>query len=155
MLSEKAIRILRKIGNFTEEQLETMSEAEAWHHIYAHDQAKSLAPRARNPEVCFSGFTDDVKAVLIESAIRAGFTVRDSVTRGLTVLVAEVQMPEPHNVKLAKAEAQGVHELIISASRGPSLAIDQCPPVENVASFVNGFLIHVVVSHRHLHVTVA
>ena len=36
-----------------------------------------------------------------------------------------------------------------------SLAIDHSPPVENVASLVNGFLIHVVVSHRHLHVTVA
>ena len=36
-----------------------------------------------------------------------------------------------------------------------SLAIDHCPPVENVASLVNGFLVHVVVSHRHLHVTVA
>jgi hypothetical protein len=36
-----------------------------------------------------------------------------------------------------------------------SLAIDHRPPVENVASLVNGFLIHVVVSHRHLHVTVA
>jgi len=36
-----------------------------------------------------------------------------------------------------------------------SLAIDHCPPVENLASLVNGFLIHVVVSHRHLHVTVA
>lgn len=103
MLSEKAIRILRKIGNFTEEQLETMSEAEAWHHIYAHDQAKSLTPRARNPEVCFTGFTDDVKAVLIESAILAGFTVRDSVTKGLTVLVAGSNAGP---TKLAKAEAQ-------------------------------------------------
>jgi hypothetical protein len=36
-----------------------------------------------------------------------------------------------------------------------SLAIDHSPPVENLASLVNGFLIHVVVSHRHLHVTVA
>ena len=34
------------------------------------------------------------------------------------------------------------------------LGIDQCSPVENVASLVNGFLIHVVISHRHLHVTV-
>ena len=47
------------------------------------------------------------------------------------------------------------HRLLISASRGSSLAVDHCPPVENVASLVNGFLIHVVVSHRHLHVTVA
>ena len=43
----------------------------------------------------------------------------------------------------------------ISASGGSSLAIDHCPPVENVACLVNGFLVHVVVSHRHLHVTVA
>ena len=49
----------------------------------------------------------------------------------------------------------GSWRLLISASRGSSLAIDHCPPVENVASLVNGFLIHVVVSHRHLHVTVA
>lgn len=36
-----------------------------------------------------------------------------------------------------------------------SLAIDYRPLIENVASLVNGLLIHVVVSHRHLHVTVA
>jgi hypothetical protein len=30
------------------------------------------------------------------------------------------------------------------------LAIDHSAPVENVASLVNGFLIHVVVSHRRL-----
>jgi hypothetical protein len=35
------------------------------------------------------------------------------------------------------------------------LSIDDCPPIENVACLVNGFLVHVVVSHRHLHVTVA
>ena len=40
-------------------------------------------------------------------------------------------------------------------SGGSALAMDQRPPVENVASLVNGLLIHVVVSHRHLHVTVA
>jgi hypothetical protein len=45
--------------------------------------------------------------------------------------------------------------LLISAPRGSSLGIDHSPPVENVASLVNGFLVHVVVSHRHLHVTVA
>jgi hypothetical protein len=41
------------------------------------------------------------------------------------------------------------------APREDRLGIDHSPPVENVASLVNGFLIHVVVSHRHLHVTVA
>lgn len=104
MLSEKAIRILRRIGSFSEEQLEIMSEAEAWYQIYAHDQAKSKTPKTRNPEVCFTGFTDDVKAGLIESAIQAGFTVRDSVTKGLTVLVAGSNAGP---TKLARAEAQG------------------------------------------------
>jgi NAD-dependent DNA ligase len=103
MLSEKATRILRKVGCFTEEQLEAMSEAEAWYHIYAYDQAKLKTPKARNFEVCFTGFTDDVKAALIESAIQAGFTVRDSVTKGLTVLVAGSNAGP---TKLAKAEAQ-------------------------------------------------
>jgi hypothetical protein len=54
-----------------------------------------------------------------------------------------------------KLHPSAIMRLLISASRGSSLAIDYCPPVENVASLVNGFLIHVVVSHRHLHVTVA
>jgi hypothetical protein len=45
--------------------------------------------------------------------------------------------------------------LLISSSGESFLAIDHCPPVENIACFVNGLLIHVVVSHCHLHVTVA
>ena len=49
----------------------------------------------------------------------------------------------------------GIMRLLIGASRGSSLAIDHSPPVENVTSLVKGFFIHVVVSHRHLHVTVA
>jgi len=103
MLSEKATRILRRIGSFTEEQLDGMSEAEAWHHIYAHDQAKSKTQKARNPEVCFTGFTDDQKTVLTQSAIQAGFAVRDSVTKTLRVLVAGSNAGPS---KLAKAEAQ-------------------------------------------------
>jgi NAD-dependent DNA ligase len=103
MPSEKATRILRRIGSFTEEQLEVMSEAEAWHHIYAHDQAKSKTGKARSPEVCFTGFTDDQKAVLTESAIQAGFTVKDSVTKSLRVLVAGSNAGPS---KLATAEAQ-------------------------------------------------
>jgi NAD-dependent DNA ligase len=103
MLSEKATRILRRIGSFTEEQLDGMSEAEAWHHIYAHDQAKAETGKARNPEVCFTGFTDDQKAVLTESAIQAGFIVKDSVTKNLRVLVAGSNAGPS---KLAKAEAQ-------------------------------------------------
>ena len=103
MLSDKAIRILRRIGSFSEEQLETMSEAEAWYQIYAHDQAKSKTSKARSPEVCFTGFTDDQKRVLAESAIQAGFTVRDSVTKSLRVLVTGSNVGPS---KLAKAEAQ-------------------------------------------------
>jgi len=49
----------------------------------------------------------------------------------------------------------GIIRLLISASRGSSLGIDHGPPVENVARLVNGLLIHVVVSHRHLHGPVA
>lgn len=103
MLSEKATRILRRIGCFSEEQLHAMSEAEAWHHIYAHDLEKSKKSKARNPEVCFTGFTDDQKAVLTESAIQAGFTVKDSVTKSLRVLVTGSNAGPS---KLAKAEAQ-------------------------------------------------
>jgi hypothetical protein len=58
-------------------------------------------------------------------------------------------------VEVKKTHIQCVMRLLISASGGSSLAIDHCSPVENVACFVNGFLVHVVVSHRHLHVTVA
>jgi hypothetical protein len=47
------------------------------------------------------------------------------------------------------------HEAIKKRLVRIALAIDDRPPVENLASLVNGFLIHVVVSHRHLHVTVA
>ena len=80
-----------------------MSEAEAWHHIYAHDQARSKTQKARNVEVCFTGFTDDQKTVLTKSAIQAGFTVRDSVTKSLRILVAGANVGPS---KLAKAEAQ-------------------------------------------------
>jgi len=61
----------------------------------------------------------------------------------------------PNNTDSHTSCTSGIMRLLISASRGSSLTIDHCPPVENVASLVNGFLIHVVVSHRHLRVTVA
>jgi len=34
--------------------------------------------------------------------------------------------------------------LLISSSAGSFLAIDHCPPVENIACFVNGLLVHIV-----------
>jgi NAD-dependent DNA ligase len=102
MLSEKANRILRRIGSFTEEQLATMTEAQAWNHIYAHDSKPNIA-RSRVPEVCFTGFTDDAKCFLAEKAVQAGLTVKDSVTKTLKILVAGSNAGPR---KLAKAAAQ-------------------------------------------------
>lgn len=103
MLSEKATRILRRIGCFTEDQLATMSEAQAWNHIYAHGGSKPKIPKSQVPEVCFTGFTDEAKIFLAERAVQAGFTVKDSVTRNLTILVAGSNAGPS---KLAKAETQ-------------------------------------------------
>lgn len=102
MLSEKANRILRRIGLFTEEQLATMSEPQAWNHIYAHGSKPNTA-RSRVPEVCFTGFTDEAKVFLVEKAVQAGFSIKDSVTKTLTILVAGSNAGPS---KLAKAEAQ-------------------------------------------------
>lgn len=103
MLSDKALRILRRIGCFSEEQLETMSEAEAWRHIYAADASKQSRSKPELPEVCFTGFTDDAKMFLIEKATQAGFIVRNSVTSNLTILVAGSNAGPS---KLAKAKNQ-------------------------------------------------
>lgn len=91
------------MGCFSEGQLQTMSEAEAWKQIYAADVSKRDLSQPKLPEVCFTGFTDDEKMFLMDKATGAGFIVRNSVTSKLTILVAGSNAGPS---KLAKARHQ-------------------------------------------------
>jgi NAD-dependent DNA ligase len=106
MASEKVARILRKKeAPFTEEQISALSEHDAWTWIYAHDkQAREVKAKAKQPQVCFTGFTDSEKEKLKVIARQAGFEVKDSVTKGCAILVAGANAGWS---KLEKAEAQG------------------------------------------------
>lgn len=112
------------MGCFSEEQLQTMSETEAWKHIYAADVSKQNLSRPQPAEVCFTGFTDDAKIFLMEKATQAGFIVRNSVTSKLTILVAGANAGPG---KLAKAtrqsctitDAEGFLAYIVTTGRNP------------------------------------
>jgi DNA ligase (NAD+) len=105
MASEKAARILRKReAPFTQDQITTMPESQAWAWIYANDREFSTKKsQARIPEVCFTGFTDSERDMLSDAARQVGLHVKDSVTKNLLILViGENAGPS----KIAKAEKQ-------------------------------------------------
>lgn len=106
MASEKVASILRSRGApFTEDQISEMPDHLGWDWIYTNDKQKQKSKvEAKQPEVCFTGFSFDEKQELIEAANIAGFKVKDSVTKNLRILVVG-QNPGPS--KIEKAQTHG------------------------------------------------
>ncbi len=111
MVSEKVKRILISRGApYTEAQMESMTEAEAWSWVYSH-------PRPRTPkrhEICFTGFRPDEKAELTRLAEQSGFGVAKTVTKNLVYLCAG---PNAGPAKLVKAQAQATQVVSVDAFR--------------------------------------
>jgi DNA ligase (NAD+) len=100
MLSQKVSSILKTKG-FTEDQLSTMTESDAWDHVYRLSPPK----KDKLPEICFTGFQDDELPELHGRTMAANLKVVTTVTVGLRYLCTG---PSPGPSKLAKAAKQGV-----------------------------------------------
>jgi dihydroorotase-like cyclic amidohydrolase len=81
MPSEKVTRILKKRG-LSEDQIAALNEQAAWDHVYATAPVK----REKGPDICFTGFSDIEKAVLVAKAKAAGLNVVTKVTVNLFML---------------------------------------------------------------------
>ncbi len=101
-LSEKLRRILYAKGDFSEEQLSAMTEAEGWAWVYSRGRAK--ADTVKRLEVCFTGFSASQKERLEAMAAASHLKVATSVTKNLFALVAG---PNAGPEKMKKAHAQG------------------------------------------------
>lgn len=105
MASKRVADILISRGApFTAAQIELLSDADGWRWIYANDQqAQQDKFAARLPEICFTGFGPDDKARLIEAGLKAGFNVKDAVTKNLRILVTGANAG-PSKIKKATAQ---------------------------------------------------
>lgn len=102
MASEKVTAILRARSSLSEDELATLSEAEAWRRVY------SLPARTRPPAriaVCFTGFSSSERDELARLAEGLGHHVTASVTKSLGILVCGNNAGP---AKLEKAAEQGV-----------------------------------------------
>lgn len=101
MATLKMARILRANGApFTDEQIETMTDADGWQWIYDHKPPA----RAKQEAVCFTGFRDEEETDLANAARAAGFHVASKVTKSLAYLVRGATAGP---VKIRTAEEQG------------------------------------------------
>ena len=101
-ISDKLRRILQSKGDFSEEQLQSMTEKDGWDWVYALQLAKSSTPKL--PQVCFTGVSASVKDELSLLAESVQLKVVTSVTKSLMMLVVG---PNAGPEKLKKAQAQG------------------------------------------------
>ena len=94
-----------KSNPVTKEQIEALSDAEAWKLIYSMRSQKARDDRL---QICFTGFGASKKEELTELANRHNLKVVSSVTKKLDFLCGgENAGPK----KVEKAEAQGVQFL--------------------------------------------
>jgi NAD-dependent DNA ligase len=102
MATERVAAILRSRGSFSAEQVDAMSDVDAWRWVYEQDHAKA---KIREIEICFTGFQDSEKALLEAQAIARGLRVRTKVTQNLTYLCTG---PNAGPSKVNQASALGV-----------------------------------------------
>lgn len=105
MASDKPTMILRSKSDLSSEEIEVLSDAEAWKLIYSIRTVKAKDNRL---QVCFTGFGTSKKEELTNLAHDNRFKVVASVTKKLDYLVGgENAGPK----KIEKAESQGVQFL--------------------------------------------
>ncbi|HQZ95540.1 MAG TPA: hypothetical protein PLP21_04435 [Pyrinomonadaceae bacterium] len=93
-------RILRSKTDLAEEAILLLSERDAWQKVYALPKAEKF------PQVCFTGFSSANRERLETIAGTVGLEPKDSVAKGLVLLVIG---PNAGESKIKKAELQGVH----------------------------------------------
>jgi len=101
MASEKPTKILLSKTSMTIEEINTLSDTEAWKKIYS---LKSRSSHNDMPEVLFTGFNADVKKILSDEA-KGKFKIVKSVTKNLDFLVVG---EFPGEKKIEKAQSQNV-----------------------------------------------
>lgn len=105
MASSKPTMILKSKSDMTSEEIEVLTDAEAWKLIYSIRTVKAKDSRL---QVCFTGFGTSKKEELSNLAHDNRFKVVASVTKKLDYLVGgENAGPK----KIEKAESQGVQFL--------------------------------------------
>ena len=105
MASEKPTMILLSKSDMSKEEIEVLSDAEAWRLIYSIRKVKVKDNRL---QVCFTGFGSSKKEELTNLAHDNRIKVMAGVTKKLGYLVdGENAGPK----KIEKAEAQGVQFL--------------------------------------------
>ena len=105
MASPKPTMILKSKSDFSSEEIEALSDAEAWKLIYSIRTVKAKDNRL---QVCFTGFGTTKKSELVDYAIDNKFKVVTSVTKKLDYLVGGDNAGPK---KIEKAESQGVQFL--------------------------------------------
>jgi NAD-dependent DNA ligase len=105
MASEKPTMILMSKSDMSKEQIEVLSDSDAWKIIYSMRSRKAQDNRL---QVCFTGFSTSRKNELSAIAESHNFKVVSSVTKNLDFLCGgENAGPK----KIEKAELQGVQFL--------------------------------------------
>lgn len=105
MASAKPTMILKSKSDKTSEEIEALSDAEAWRLIYSIRTDKAKDNRL---QVCFTGFGTSKKEELANLAHDNRFKVVSSVTKKLDYLVCGDNAGPK---KIEKAESQGVQFL--------------------------------------------
>lgn len=103
MPSEKLKQTLLSRTDFTNEEVEKISENEGWQIVYALD-AEEKKPEDKRPEICFTGFGKSEKEELRNIAENHNYKIKDGVTKDLKILVYG-DNAGPGKIK--KAELQG------------------------------------------------
>jgi NAD-dependent DNA ligase len=102
-VSEKLKRILLSKSDFSDDQINQMTDAEGWAWLYEHQSP--VKRKIKGPEVCFTGFGVSERQELEARASAGGLHVVTSVTKGLMLLVAGTNAGP---AKLEKARAGGI-----------------------------------------------
>jgi NAD-dependent DNA ligase len=108
MASERPTKILLTKSDLTREQIDALTDAQAWRLIYG-DGPHRRRPKDDRPQICFSGFGHTRTQELSAIADTYGLKTVTSVTKGLVYLCGGAEVGPS---KLAKAREQGVCYLI-------------------------------------------
>jgi len=86
MASERPTRILLSKSDLSREEIEKLSDGEAWELIYS---IKPKRVRDTRPQICFTGFGSSKKQELADIAGHASMKVVSSVTQNLRYLCGD------------------------------------------------------------------
>lgn len=107
MATERPTNILLAKTDLTREQIDALSDSEAWAMIYKATGGRRKTDK--RPQICFTGFGASKTEALQIEAEAHGMKVVTAVTKGLSYLCCG---DNPGPSKIEKAKAQGVALLL-------------------------------------------